>query len=114
MTVKKLIEILGLEVLTGTTNLEKSIEGGYVSDLLSDVIANAPENSIWVTVQRHINILGVAKLKNIVAIVIPRSLAVEAGVVEKARTEGIALLGSRLSAFEVTGKLYALLLKEGQ
>jgi hypothetical protein len=113
MTVKELIGILDLEALTEETNLESRIEAGYVSDLLSDVIANAPENSAWVTVQRHINILGVAKLKNIVAIVTPRSLSVEAGVIEKAKMEGIALLRTDLSAFEVTGRLY-LLLKEGQ
>lgn len=114
MTVKELLGTLDLEPLTEDTNLEGQIDAGYVSDLLSDVIANAPENSVWVTVQRHINILGVAKLKNIVAIVTPRSLSVEAGVIDKAKTEGIALLRSDLSAFELTGKLYALLSKEGQ
>jgi hypothetical protein len=39
---------------------------------------------------------------------------VEAGVIDKAKAEGIALLRSDLSAFELTGKLYALLSKEGQ
>lgn len=114
MTVKELTEILDLEPLTEETNMKDRIDAGYVSDLLSDVIANAPENSVWVTVQRHINILGVAKLKNIVAIVTPRSLAVEANVIEKARTEGVALLRTSLSAFEVTGRLYTLLTKAGQ
>jgi hypothetical protein len=114
MTVKELITVLGLDPLTEGTNSEEQIETGYVSDLLSDVIANAPENSVWVTVQRHINILGVAKLKNIIAIVTPRSLSVEAAVIDKAKAEGIALLRSDLSAFELTGKLYTLLLKEGQ
>jgi serine kinase of HPr protein (carbohydrate metabolism regulator) len=114
MTVKELLGTLDVEPLTEDTNLEGQIDAGYVSDLLSDVIANAPENSVWITVQRHINILGVAKLKNIIAIVTPRSLSVEAGVIDKAKAEGIALLRSDLSAFELTGKLYALLSKEGQ
>lgn len=113
MTVKELIGAISLEALTDDINLEARIEAGYVSDLLSDVIANAPENSAWVTVQRHVNILGVAKLKNIVAIITPRSLAVETGVIERAKAEGVALLRSGLSAFEVTGKLYDLL-KEGR
>jgi hypothetical protein len=114
MTVKELIETLELEPLTENTGLDGQVEAGYVSDLLSDVIANAPENSVWVTVQRHINILGVAKLKNIVAIITPRSLVVEAGVIDKAKDEGIALLRSGWTAFEITGKLYAILQNEGQ
>jgi hypothetical protein len=111
MTVKELVGILGLDVLTGEINLNEQIKGGYVSDLLSDVIANAPESSIWVTVQRHVNILGVAKLRNILAIVIPRSLKVENEVVERAKAEGIALLRTGLTAFEVSGELYGLLKK---
>jgi hypothetical protein len=114
MTVKELLGTLDLEPLTEDTNLEGQIEAGYVSDLLSDVIANAPENSVWITVQRHINILGVAKLKNIAAIVTPRSLAVELAVIEKAKAEGIALLRSDRSAFEVAGRLYGVLMKEAR
>jgi predicted transcriptional regulator len=112
MTVRELVAALNLEVLTGDVNLGERIEAGYVSDLLSDVIANAPENSIWVTVQRHINILGVAKLRNIAAIIIPRKLKVESDVVEKAKAEEVALLRTGHSAFEITGRLHALM-KEG-
>ena len=111
MTVRDFAQALGLEILTGEINLEQVVKAGYTSDLLSDVIAHAPEDSLWVTVQRHINILGVAKLKNIAAIVIPRSLNVENDVIEKARSEGIALLRSPLSAFEITGRAYEILKK---
>jgi hypothetical protein len=111
MTVRDVAQTLGLEILTGEINLEHVVKAGYASDLLSDVIAHAPEESLWVTVQRHINILGVAKLKNIIAIITPRNLNVENDVVEKARSEGIALLRSPLSAFEVTGRVYEILKK---
>ena len=111
MTVRDVAQALGLENLTGEINLEKVVKAGYASDLLSDVIAHAPEDSVWVTVQRHINILGVAKLKNIVAIITPRNLNVENDVIEKARSEGIALLRGPLSAFEMTGRVYEMLRK---
>ncbi|HVN24973.1 MAG TPA: hypothetical protein VMT71_13455 [Syntrophorhabdales bacterium] len=111
MTLRDLAERLDLEILTGEVNLGETVRAGYTSDLLSDVIAHAPENSVWVTVQRHINILGVAKLKNIVGIITPRNLNVESDVVERARAEGIALLRSALSAFEITGRAYQFLNK---
>jgi hypothetical protein len=111
MTVRELANVLGLEILTAEVNLNDGVESGYVSDLLSDVIANAPENSVWVTVQRHINILGVAKLKNIAAIVTPRNLKVENEVIEKAKAEGVALLRTACTAFEISGQIYGLLQK---
>ncbi|OPY71091.1 MAG: DRTGG domain protein [Syntrophorhabdaceae bacterium PtaU1.Bin034] len=109
MTVRELAANLGLEILTGEVNLEGKVNYGYTSDLLSDVIANAPEDCVWVTVQRHINILGVAKLKNIAAIVTPRNLKVDKEVIERAKVEGIALLRTAHSAFEISGLLYGIL-----
>jgi len=111
MTLRDLAQRLDLEILTGEVNLGETVKTGYTSDLLSDVIAHAPENSVWVTVQRHINILGVAKLKNIVAIITPRELTVGSDVVKKACAEGIALMRSPLSAFEITGRAYQFLSK---
>jgi hypothetical protein len=109
MTLRDFSQRLGLEILTGDVNLEEVVQAGYTSDLLSDVIANAPEKSIWITVQRHVNILGVAKLKDILAIVTPRNLNVESGVIEKARTEGIAMMRTPSSAFEISGRVYEVL-----
>jgi hypothetical protein len=111
MTVRELASALDLEILTGDVALDEEVKHGYTSDLLSDVIANARENSVWITVQRHINILGVAKLKNIVAIITPRSLKIDKELVERARAEKVALLRSTLPAFEVSGVLYEILKK---
>ncbi|HNS14429.1 MAG TPA: hypothetical protein PKM08_03765 [Syntrophorhabdaceae bacterium] len=106
MKVGELASALGLEVLTGNVNLDREIQSGYTSDLLSDVIANIEENSVWITIQRHINILGVAKLKDIAAILIPRNLQLDQEVIDKARTESVAILRGVLSAFELSGLLY--------
>ena len=100
---------LGSEILTNDVNLNRDIKDGYVSDLLSDVIGNIRENSIWITIQRHINILGVAKLKDVVAIIIPRNLHIEENVIEKAKEEGIAILRDPRSSFELSGLIYNFL-----
>jgi serine kinase of HPr protein (carbohydrate metabolism regulator) len=102
---------LGCEILTNDVNLDRDIKDGYVSDLLSDVIGNIRENSIWITIQRHINILGVAKLKDVVAIIIPRNLHIEENVIEKAKEEGVAILRDPRSAFELSGLIFNLLYK---
>jgi predicted transcriptional regulator len=109
MTLAELVKKIGCEIMTGDVNLDKDINDGYVSDLLSDVIGNIKENSIWITIQRHINILGVAKLKEVTAILIPRNLQVEDNIIEKAREEGVAILRDSRSAFELSGVIYNLL-----
>lgn len=111
MTLGKLVELFGFETLTGEVNLNSQVTSGYTSDLLSDVIANAGEHSVWITVQRHINILGVAKLKEIVAIIIPRKLQPEPEVIQKAKDEQIAILRDHRSAFEISGLVYSALTK---
>jgi serine kinase of HPr protein (carbohydrate metabolism regulator) len=111
VTLSELAKNLGCEILTGNVNLDRDIKNGYVSDLLSDVIGNIKENSIWITIQRHINILGVAKLKDVTAIIIPRSLQLEQNVIEKAIEEEIAILRDARSAFEISGLVYNYLQK---
>ena len=59
------------------------------------------------------NILGVAKLKEICAIIIPRNLQVEEAVIEKAKSENIAILRDRHSAFEISGLIYNTLNEGG-
>jgi hypothetical protein len=61
MRIKEVAEKLGLKILSAGTDQE--VLSGYVSDLLSDVIANAEEGCLWITVQRHLNIIAVALLK---------------------------------------------------
>ena len=46
MKVSDLVEKYNLKVFAGHDSLEKEISGGYVSDLLSDVMGNASENEI--------------------------------------------------------------------
>ncbi|HVN96268.1 MAG TPA: DRTGG domain-containing protein [Syntrophorhabdaceae bacterium] len=111
MTVAQLVSALGLEVLTGNTNMEREIRSGYTSDLLSDVIANIGDDAVWITIQRHINILGVAKLKDVAAIVIPRGLELDKDVVDKAQEEHIAMIRCQQSAFEISGLIYNALRK---
>ena len=110
MKLSDLVKDLGCEILTGNVNLDKEIKDGYVY-LLSDVIGNIKENSVWITIQRHINILGVAKLKDVTAILIPRSLQIDDNIIEKAIEEGIAVLRDPRPAFELSGIIYSLLQK---
>ena len=70
INVAKLAEILGLKVFGGEKGLGNEIGGGYTSDLLSDVMGHASAGNVWITLQTHKNVLAIASLKELAAVVI--------------------------------------------
>lgn len=99
---------LGLEVRAGGSALEVEVRGGYASDLLSDVIAHGQPGDLWVTLQRHQNIVAVASLKRLAGIVLVNGREPEADALQKAGAEGVPLLVSALPTFELVGRLHDL------
>jgi len=109
MKLKNIAEQLDLNVLTAKKNLETQVSGGYSSDLLSDVIARSQKGSLWITLQIHLNIIAVAKLKELAGIILVNNRMPDQETLKKAEEENIPLLVTQDSAFLVSGKLYALL-----
>jgi predicted transcriptional regulator len=104
----EIVKNFNLEVACGKESLEKEVTGGYVSDLLSDVMANSKKGDIWITLQGHPNIVAVAKLKELAGIIIINKRKPEQETIKKASEEGIPIMTSSLPAFELVGKLYEL------
>lgn len=84
------------------------VTSGYASDLLSDVMGNAPSGAIWVTMQCHPNVVAVASLLNLAAVVLVGNASPDEPTLERARSSDVALLHSDFTAFETVGRLYAL------
>ena len=108
MKLKDIIDKLDLKVEGWGDGLDKDVTGGYTSDLLSDVIANSKKGDLWVTLQIHQNIVAVATLKELSGIVIIGSKEPSLDTLAKAKDEGIPVITSPLTAFELSGRLYAL------
>lgn len=107
MKLSEIMEVLDLERINEKPLVDdRNVESGYACDLLSQVLAKAETDSIWITIQSHLNIIGVAVMSNISVIVICEGHDVPADVIKKADEEGICLLKSRKNAFELSGKLY--------
>lgn len=108
MVLKEIIEKLGLEVRGKFDNLGRQINKGYASDLLSDVLANTEKGDLWITLQIHKNIVAVAGMKELSGIILINSREPEKETIEKAEIENMPILVSKLPAFELIGRLYAL------
>jgi predicted transcriptional regulator len=111
MKVSEIVNILGLEVFSGKEGLENEISGGYASDLLSDVMGNADEGQIWATIQTHLNVMAIASLKEMAAVLITNGAKPNDDTLQKSNEEGIPIVGTADSTYEIIGKLYSILNK---
>lgn len=109
MTVREIAEKLNLRVFSGEAGLDREVTGGYVSDLLSDVMGFAKDGSVWVTLQTHKNVMAIATLKELAAVVIVKGFEPEEDAKEVSEEEGIPILGSGEQTFELAGQIYNLL-----
>ncbi len=87
------------------------IEGAYVCDMLSDVMGSAKPKQAWITIMKHLNVIAVASMTGIPVIVFSKNNVPDDAVIDKATEEGIVLVSSPLSSFDLAGILYKLLAK---
>ena len=106
MKVSELQRLIRAENLTPQLTEDKEITCGYTCDLLSWVMAHGDEGMAWVTVQTHMNVVAVAVLADMACVVLPEDVEMEKEVLQKAENEGIVILSSPLTSYEICGKMY--------
>ncbi|MCK4910740.1 MAG: hypothetical protein KAR83_03820 [Thermodesulfovibrionales bacterium] len=112
MTAAELVELLGGTVVTGP-KMDSVVTGCYVSDLLSDVLSSSEKGQFWVTQHTHPNVVAVAAVKGLSAVLVVGGKTVAEDTVVRAGSEDVNIITSGLSAFEAAGRIYTLLEKEG-
>ena len=109
MTLQEIIHKLDLSVFTDPKDFSAIHPGsGYAADLLSCVMAGAKSEAIWVTLQAHINIVAVAALAEVCAVIISEGAVPDPDVIEKANLQGITLLGAKATTYQVAGRLWEM------
>ena len=86
-------------------NIGGEITAAYTSDLLSDVMGHCGDESVLITIQNHLNAIAVCTLAGIEGIVLCHDRQPPEDMVEAARREGIGIMTTSLSQFEVSVKL---------
>jgi serine kinase of HPr protein (carbohydrate metabolism regulator) len=104
VTVKDLESKLGFKSLNEVSDTE--IEGAFISDMVSDVMAGASAGNIWVTVQTHKNIVAAANLVDIPAIIVVRAKKVPEDTLQMADRVGVTVFSTDLDSFRIAVKLY--------
>lgn len=112
MNLIDVVKELELTPLTSCENIKEiQVSDAYQSDLLSCVMNGGGGKSIWITLINNINIVAVAKLLDISAIIITENAIPAEATIERANMEGINLFLTTKGNYEVAGKLYLLGIK---
>ncbi len=106
MKLKDFISELSLEVFQLREEAGgEEISSVYCGDLLSDVMAHLKQNSGWFTIQGHINTIAVAQLKDAACIILVNGVQPEKQAVEKAKAQGVNILGSSETSADLCMKI---------
>lgn len=109
MTLAEIARQLNLILLTESKDFETVIpSSGYASDMLSCVMTGASRQGIWITLQAHTNVVAVAALLDLSAVIITEGAVPDGATLEKANQKGIPIFSTPLPTFEVVGKLWSL------
>ena len=108
LTVSTIAEKLGLKVVV-RGDLSEMVSGCYISDLLSDVMAHSKDHELWITLQTHPNIVAVAVIKGISALILTNGRNPEPATIKKAEDEKVTIMISHQTTFELAGLLYSMI-----
>jgi hypothetical protein len=113
MTLQEIIKKLNLTLLTEPKDFSREIPTtGYTSDLLSCVMAGAKGKGVWITLQAHVNIVAVAALLELSAVIISEGAQPDKATIDKANEQNVTLLSTSDPSFKVVGMLWEMGLRE--
>ncbi|MTI48556.1 DRTGG domain-containing protein [Sporosalibacterium faouarense] len=110
MKLSNIVTELDLEIVAGYNleNENNEPQGVYICDLLSLVMGKAKEHDIWITIQTHVNIVAVASLVDITAIIVSEGIEIDEDTKAKASEVNIPIFRSNLSSYDLATKLNSL------
>ena len=104
MTVSDTSKIINAQTVCG--DLSKSFDGVYIGDLLSRAMSHVECNNLWITIMSNINVIAVATLTEPAAVILAEGVELQEDALVGAKENGITVLSTELSAYEVAAKLH--------
>ena len=108
MTVHMFCEKIQAKILTGQSELDRTITGCYIGDLLSWVMSRAKKGDVWLTVMGNINAIAVASLVDVSCIVLTDNAPLDDAAYGKAQELKIPVLSVSDSSYEIAKKVAEL------
>lgn len=104
MTVNEILEPIKATAVCGDT--DKPIEGVYVGDLLSRAMSHVKADYLFITIMANTNAVAVASLTEAAAVILAEGVALPDEGIAAANENGITVLSTPLTAYELCAILH--------
>jgi len=107
LKLREVQEILKADIIVGEEKLDMEIKTAFGADLMSDVLAFAKAGSLLLTGLTNTQVIRIANVLDIAAIILVRGKKPSAETIELAEDLQIPILTTKYILFETAGRLYA-------
>lgn len=107
MKLRQVQEILKADFVVGQEKLDMEVKTAFGADLMSDVLAFAKAGSLLLTGLTNTQVIRIANVLDIAAIILVRGKKPSAEAIELAKDLQIPILTTKYILFETAGRLYA-------
>lgn len=107
MTISKIRDLLGAEVLCGENHLENDVHSACGSDMMSDVLAYVKNQAVLLTGLVNAQVIRTAEMMDMMCVVFVRSKSPSPEMIELANECGIAVLTTPMRMYDACGILYS-------
>ncbi|MHC1693032.1 MAG: DRTGG domain-containing protein [Sphaerochaetaceae bacterium] len=106
MTLREVVGIVGGTVLCGGENLDREVEKGFSSDLMSDVLTLLADNILLITGLSNNQAIRTAEMSDICQILFVRNKKPTQTMIDLAIEQGITIIVTPYSMFKSSGLLF--------
>jgi len=106
MTIREMAERIDAVVYADPNQIDEDLNGAFGSDMMSDVLAFAENRDVLLTGLLNPQIVRTAHMLDMRCIIIVRGKTATEEIKRLAAENHIALLETKLSMYEASGKLY--------
>jgi predicted transcriptional regulator len=106
LKLREVKEILNADVIVGENELDMEVKTAFGADLMSDVLAFAKGGSLLLTGLTNTQVIRIANVMDIAAIILVRGKKPQAEAISLAKEFQIPILTTKYILFETAGRLY--------
>jgi len=105
MKINEIASILNAEIITNFSDENTDIQYGFASDLMSDVLAYATEDSLLVTGLNNTQVIRTAEMMDISTVLLVRGKKPNKELIELAIETSLTLIATEYTMFKTCGLL---------
>ena len=111
MTVSEIKARIGAQLVCGDDSAH--FDGVYVGDLLSRAMSHVESDNLWITIMSNVNVVAVATLTEPAAVILAEGVELQSDALASAKENGITVLSTALSAYELAVELNKAITEHG-